>query len=177
MSPFHAALGPSFNTLDRALQRFHQGEATRVFRGRASVEHGGSALARAGIRMGGFPPVRQDRPFTITVTRQDDSEIWTRDFDGFITRSSLRYDAARGMIVERLDNVTCGLSLHLEDGGLHVGVARLWLMGLPVPQALLPRSRSREWENAEGAVCFDINAHLPGGGLMIRYHGKIRPAD
>lgn len=177
MAVFDRALGARFADLPGALRGFHAGPTRRVFKGTASVEHGQGALARFGVMLGGFPPAGQNVPLTVTVHQVREGEHWQRDFGGHVMRSALRYDTRRGQIAERLGLAVCGLTLRLEAAQLHVDVARLTVLGVPLPGALRPRSTSREWEDAQGAFCFDIGAHLPGAGQIIRYHGRLFAAS
>ncbi len=175
MSVFAHALGPDFARLAPALQQFHAGTTPRHFIGQATIEHGHSIVAQAGIRLGGFPPPGHDIPFAITVTTTEQGENWARDFDEHKTGSTLRYDPARQQIIENLGHVTCALSLSTDAGQLQVAVTELWVFGLPIPTTLIPRSTSREWQDETGAFCFDIGARLPGDALLIRYHGRLMP--
>lgn len=173
MSVFASALGARFADLPRALRCFHAGAPSRRFVGEADVEHGPGMVARLGTAMGGFPPPGRDMPFAIAIGETDRGERWERDFGGHQTRSTLRHDAARGLIVEKLGLATCGLTLRVQAGVLHIDVARLWLGGVALPGPLTPRSVSREWQDAEGRFRFDIAAYLSGGGLLIRYRGHL----
>jgi len=175
MSVFAQALGTAYTRLPPALQHFHAGGMPRYFTGRATIEHGHSVAAKIGIRLGGFPPQGRDVPFAITISKTTQGESWSRDFNGHMTGSTLRYDPAHQQIIERLGRVTCALSLRVEAITLEVDVARLWIFGVPVPTFLVPRSNSRELQNETGAICFDIGAQLPGGATLIRYHGQLMP--
>lgn len=175
MSVFAQALGGAFGGLPQSLQNFHAGRVRRQYVGQANIEHGRSLLARASIRMANFPPPGQGVALKVTVSETEQGEDWTRDFDGHVTTSSLRFDADRGQIVEELGRITCLLSVTLIADHLHVGIEGARIAGLPVPQRLVPLSKSREWQDESGAFCFDIGAHMPGGTPLIRYVGYLVP--
>jgi hypothetical protein len=172
MSPFALALGADFEALPQVVRRFHDGTA-RQWRGVATITHGQGVLARLGIRLGGFPKPGREIPFTISVSPEGATERWTRNFDGHILRSTLRYDPIHDQVQERFGPITCAMSLHRRGDTLQVRVAGMWVFGVPIPMRLVPRSDAVEGQTANNAFAFDIGASLPGGAPLIRYRGEV----
>ena len=173
VTPVYVAnLGPAFDRLPPALRAFHAGPG--LWSGRADIERGQGAMTALILRLGGFPPEGRGVPVRIEVHHDAPGERWVRDFAGHRTVSHLRLDRESAP-VERFGPVTCRLQLDPEEDGLSVGVTAAWVFGiLPVPGPLMPESRSREYADSEGMYRFDIAAHGPGGGLLIRYRGWLR---
>jgi len=127
------------------------------------------------LRAAGFPPNGQDVPVHIKISCNGESWVWVRDFGGHETRSNLRFDYRSGCVREQFGTLAVWLRPELHDTGLHIGIKRLTVLGLPVPQRLLPRSTTREWQDEEGRFRFDVAASAPGLGLLIRYQGWLTP--
>ena len=56
---------------------------------------------------------------------------------------------------------------------LVVDVADMWVLGVPLTRALIPRSASREWQDDDKGFCFDISAFISESGLLVRYEGYV----
>lgn len=63
----------------------------------------------------------------------------------------------------------------MKNGSMHLPVKRGWFLGIPLPRFLLPVSNSREYAY-DGMFHFDVALSAPlGGGLIVRYRGKLTP--
>ena len=157
----------------KVLRAFHQ-RGGGHYSGCAQVQSG-NGLARLLTRILGFPLAGTEVPFSIEINPVDGGEahIWNRHFGPSTTRSSLRYDAQRGCVVESFGPVLIDLDLEVEDAMLRVQVLRARLFGMVLPGFLTPMSAAREFVTPEGRFGFDIAGHLPGVGLLIRYCGEF----
>lgn len=173
LPPFKTALGGAFNDLAPILQRFHGDDGTRHFAGRVRVEHGRGILPALAIRLGKFPPPSGDIDITILVTPTATGERWDRYFGPHHTGSDLRYDPVTKQVFERFGALSCALSLRPDTGGLQVSIGSAHLLGVPLPQVLTPHSISKEWQDDQGRMCFDVAAYLGADRLLIRYNGWL----
>lgn len=99
--------------------------------------------------------------------------IWNRDFDGHGLTSLLRRDGE--VLQERIGPIRLAMALYALDGNLCVDVVGATLYGVPLPRSILPQSQSIEYDDL-GRLGFDISASVPGLGLLVRYHGWLKPA-
>jgi len=170
---FQAVLGDKWRDLPPCIQRLHSVRGVESFSGRARVTRGRGLLARLAARLIGFPSEGEDVPVTVIKTRTPAGEIWERNFAGRRMRSMLTPSVRPQHCCERFGPFTFELELPVEDGALHFYVRRGWLLGVPLPSLLLPRSCSREFA-ADGAFHFDVGLYAPvTGGLIVRYQGRL----
>jgi len=172
---FRRALAERWWALPPAVRAFHSVARVQDFRGVATIARGTTPVARLAAWLFGFPPAAEEVPLTVRIATSATGEVWTRDFGGRTLRSRCLPSAAPYRYRESFGPLTCELDLQVVGGCMHVLVRRGWLLGIPMPRPLLPRSESREFESG-GAFGFDIAAFAPfGGGLIVRYRGWLRP--
>jgi hypothetical protein len=172
---FQAALGDKWHELPPCIQRVHAGQGKESFSGRAHVTRGRGLVAALAAWLLGLPTAGEDVPLTVTMTRTPDGEIWDRIFAGRRLRSVLTPSPRPGHLRERFGPATYELELPVADAALHFPVRRGWLLGVPMPPALLPQSCTREFA-VDGTFHFDVGLYAPlTGGLIVRYRGCLRP--
>lgn len=176
---FRHVLGSAFARLPASVQASHEVTAVTVFSGRAEVCRGSSPLARLIAVVFRFPVATPDVAVTVTKTRTDSGErgcgeIWERCFGRRRFRSRLAERGGR--MTERFGPFVFALDLTVCEGELHYPVVSGRVFGLPVPRALLPVSRAREFER-DGMFHFDVSMYTPFGGLIVRYRGSLRRAS
>ena len=67
------------------------------------------------------------------------------------------------------------LELPVEDAVLHFVGGAGWLLGIPLPSLMLPRSCTRV-SAVDGVFHFDVGLYaLLSGGLIVRYRGCLKP--
>lgn len=171
---FQSALAERWNELSPIARRTHCVRDMESFSGLASVERGGSPLARVAGWLFGFPEAGMDIPLTVTKTRTDKGEMWERNFGGTVFRSRLT-PSREYHFREQFGPFTFELELPVTDGTMYLSVRRGWFLGIPVPKFLLPSSDSREYVE-DGVFRFDVGLSAPsGGGLIVRYRGTVSP--
>lgn len=153
------------------VREFH-GTIQGDFDGRVTVTKG-AGLAGWLAALFGFPPSMQDRPMRLSVRQFAGVSIWNRDFDGHGLTSLLRRDGE--VLQERIGPIRLAMALYALDGNLCVDVVGATLYGVPLPRSILPQSQSIEYDDL-GRLGFDISASVPGLGLLVRYHGWLKPA-
>ena len=79
--------------------------------------------------------------------------------------------------MERFGPFAFDLTLTPEDDALVYRVAGWRCLGLPLPRALAPTTRTHEAVDADGRFVFDVEIGLPGLGRMVRYRGWLTRAD
>jgi hypothetical protein len=172
---FQAALADRWDALPPAVQRLHSVRGTESFTGRARVVRGRSPIARLAAWLLGFPRAGDDVPLRLTLTCLPHGEAWERSFDGRRLRSRLLPSPRRYCYRERFGAFTFEQALPVKDGVMRLRVRRGWLLGVPLPSLLLPRSCASECA-VDGRFQFDIGIHLPvSGALVVRYQGSLAP--
>jgi hypothetical protein len=86
----------------------------------------------------------------------------------------LRDGEGAGHIHERFGVMGFDINLQRTQDQLHFPVISGTLLGIPLPNWLLPRSEAMETAE-DGRFQFDIKISLPGIGLLVRYHGWLEP--
>lgn len=168
---FACVPGLDLASLPASIRASHAVFHTRVLSGRARVERGRGVFARLLSTVFGFPAGSEDIEVEVTKTREDDHETWRRRFGSREFESRLRI--ARGRMRERFGAFEFELDLHIANASLHFPVRRGWLLGLPLPRWLLPRSEAREFVE-DGRFRFDVAIEAPLGiGRMVRYRGWL----
>ncbi|MGL5010261.1 MAG: DUF4166 domain-containing protein, partial [Paracoccaceae bacterium] len=155
-------------------QDLHAVMDQRRWQGRAQVTRGTSLLAKLIATIMRFPPATADTPLTVTMVREGEAEVWTRNFNGRRFRSTLRI--RHGQMTERFGLMTFTIGLNVRDNTLHYPVTAGRIAGLPLPRALLPRSDATETADGPRAR-FDVALSLPLIGAIVRYQGWLEPAS
>lgn len=122
----------------------------------------------------GLPEAAADVPVTVTFVPERRGERWTRNFGGkvFTSVQSVGTGRDQNLLVERFGIARVSLALVLDQDRL-VFVPRRWsLLGISMPDRLLPSGSSFETEK-HGRFCFDITIHVPFVGLIVAYHGTL----
>lgn len=170
-----AALGEAMNALPAALARVHRPRPVLHMVGTAEVEAGETWFARRIARLAGFPDASGTFPIAVTMrVVAHGRETWERRIGPTVLRSTL---AALGkdLIEERVGIACFNMRLVADAQGLAMTVVSGRIGRVPIPQALLPRSRARETER-DGEFHFDVPIALPLLGRMVRYAGMLAPA-
>ncbi len=175
--PFWHAITAGRLDVAEGVMAFHDGLGTKHYMGDCDITLGRNPLVRALLRIAGFPAEGQGVPVRLTLITSPEGAEWIRDFDGHITRSVMRWSVPSQRVTERFGPFAIDMSFGAENRSLLVHIARLRCLGLPIPGVLCPRSETREYMDAAGRFCFDVSAHLPWFGLLIRYHGRVLPID
>ncbi|HIP23795.1 MAG TPA: DUF4166 domain-containing protein [Rhodobacteraceae bacterium] len=174
MGVFIQALGESFHSLPAAVQAFHSA-GNRRYAGLADITRSRSPYGALILKLAGFPPAGSAVPVTVIVKETATAELWTRDFSGHFTRSSIRFTGTAGIIEERLGPLTLRMRLTASPKGLHYGILSASIFGLKAPRFLLPKSDTWETADSAGNFHFSVTATAFLAGRIIHYQGSLAP--
>lgn len=175
MTPIFArALGEAtFAALPAPVRRLHQGGS---FRGEATIDGPGTALARVCARLLRFPPPGTTVPLRLDIVADEHGESWTRHFGMHRMASRLQLSRHGHAIVERLGAFAVEMEASGTSEGMTLAVRRWSGLGIPLPPRAAPRGHAREATDNAGRFTFDIAVDLPFGlGRLVRYRGWLAP--
>ncbi|MDH4049314.1 MAG: DUF4166 domain-containing protein [Gammaproteobacteria bacterium] len=168
-------LGSRWLELPQALRDLHDVRESSDWSGQASVTRGSSPLARLIATIVGFPPAGSTMPVQVTLTRDDDKEVWKRNFDGHRFCSELtagQMGAYANLFRERFGPVRIGMALVTDNGKLYL-LPKCWqFFGIPMPDCLLPRGRMLEYVE-DGRFRFHVEIGFPLIGHVVTYSGWL----
>jgi hypothetical protein len=170
---YRRLLGPAFDRLPQRVRELHDFTGVSIWEGRAGVERGHSLAARIAAALTSLPPEGDNQPLRVTFRARDEQEIWGRQFGAAIFRS-VQYRSG-GLLHERVGPTTFVFTPLASEDGLTLRLDGFRLLGVPLPRALHPVVRTFEHEQ-EGRYHFEVEAHLPLFGLLIRYAGWLERA-
>ncbi|MEX0957056.1 MAG: DUF4166 domain-containing protein [Rhizobiaceae bacterium] len=132
--------------------------------GEAIVKRGHGPAARFIAWVVRFPTAGR-HPLHVAFTERDGLETWTREFGPYCFTS--RLSERDGRLVERFGPLQFRFDLPSDDKGLVMEMRGWSCFGVPLPMALAPRSRAREWQK-DGRFRFDVLVALPIVGPIVR---------
>jgi len=169
-SLFERLLGDDLMTLPSTLRRIHDGSATKVWSGRCEVERGKSWLAALMANILSLPSSGTDVSISVAITASADREVWARNFDGHLMRSTLI--AENSYLSEQLGPVRLIFALHVVDNEIQWQLQGVRYLGIPLPTRLFASTHARECIE-DGRYTFDVHVSLPVVGLLVRYRGWL----
>ena len=167
---YRRLLGAAFDTLPARVRELHDLAGVSVWQGRAKVERGRSLVARIAATLSSLPPEGDDQPLRVTFAAVGDKEIWARQFGKALFRS-VQYERG-GLLRERVAVSTFVFAATATANGLSLRLDGFRLLGVPMPPMLHPAVDTFESER-DGRYQFEVEAHLPLFGLLIRYSGWL----
>lgn len=170
---FKQALGESFAKLPEPIKELHNQFGNHVYEGRADIKAPTGILGRIASKIVGFPGGAADIPVKVSITGDEKSETWVREFDGQAFSSCLSVDQD-GFVQERFGPLNLRLGLELRDNKLLYPVIRGRLFGfIPFPLFLLPQSISHEEVDEKERFVFDVLLKFRFGGRIAHYQGWL----
>jgi Domain of unknown function (DUF4166)/Saccharopine dehydrogenase NADP binding domain len=173
---YRQILGSAFDALPPTVRQLHDSASSRHWSGTAQIVRGKGLLARLIASIVGFPKSGNDIPVTVAFSPRDGGEIWTRTFArrSFSSFQTPGTNRDRHLLVERFGKMSFALALVIDNERLYF-VPRGWsLLGVPMPDFLLPRGNSFEAEQ-NGQFQFDVTIEVPWVGLLVAYRGSLTP--
>ena len=168
-SLYRRVMGAHYDRLPETVRRMHHVCGDGGASGEATVTGGKNVLARVIARLMRFPPAGC-HALHVSFAEHDGVERWTRSFGANSFTSQL--SEHRGRLVERFGPLRFLFDLPADESGLEMHIRGWSFLGLPLPLALAPRSRAREWQE-HGRFRFDVPIALPLIGLIVHYSGWL----
>jgi len=174
---YERVMGRGCLALPECVRQMHRVAGDSGAQGEAVVEGPATFAARA-IRKLMNCPEPGSYSLHVSFAERDGKEVWTRDFGGKTFQSEL--SERRGRLVERFGPLRVAFDLPVagvgssKGNGLEMKLRGWSVFGLPLPLALAPRSRAKEWDE-RGVFQFETPIELPLIGLVIHYRGWLKP--
>jgi hypothetical protein len=164
-------MGERYHALPEMVRKIHHVCGDSGVSGEATVTHGKSRLARLVAWLMRFPPSGH-HPLHVSFAERDGIERWTRSFGSHSFTSHL--SERNGRLIERFGPLRFQFDLPSDGQGLEMHIRGWSCLGLPLPLALAPQSRAREWQEGD-RFRFDVPIALPLVGLVVHYSGWLKP--
>ncbi len=172
---FLRVLGGDFAILPTPIRVLHSCQSPTKFAGQSDVDGGATFVARLIARMVGFPKTQKAIPVEVTLDANEEREIWVRTFGRKSFSSVLRQGSNPGEVIERFGPLHFTIALKVLDGTLLYPAIGAKLFGLiPIPNFLLPVSKTCEYVDDKGRFNFDVDISLAPFGRIVRYRGWLR---
>ena len=170
-SIYQRLLGPDFDALPAPLRSFHAAKGQHRFEGRYSARGPTTRPAKLLARLLGLPGPVEDQAFSFELSADEQQEVWQRHFTGKTMRSCMRLQG--GGLVEQLGPLRFHFTLAVQGPELVMLLQAVRLLGLlRCPRWLLPAIVARE-KASSGRLHFDVEARMPGLGLLAAYSGHL----
>lgn len=170
---YRRVMGNRFDQLPQAVRRMHEVLRDGGASGEADVLGAANAFGALVARIMRFPRAGRHK-LHVTFTERDGEERWVRNFGGASFASRLSQDGHT--LVERFGPLRFTFDLPSDYHGLEMVMTRWSFWRLPLPLALAPRSRAREWEE-DSVFHFDVPVALPLLGRIVHYRGWLKPCE
>ena len=165
---FPSLLGAAYGGLPEPIARLHR-RGTSSYAGEVVVERGRGWLSRSCAAAARLPPAFAG-PIRVDIEVDGARECWSLRVAGHVMRSRLW--GRGGLLYERLGLLTFAFRLSVADERLVWNVARVRVLGLPLPARWFGAVSAVE-SVVEGQYRFDVRAALPLIGLLVHYRGWL----
>jgi hypothetical protein len=166
---FQRVLGDEFENLWPAVRTLHLATGHRRYAGEVEVRRGAHLLARLFSWATRLPPAGQGA-VEVEIQADAQQEKWIRRIGGRAMPS--RQWQQDGLLCEQLGLARFGFRLTVEQGVLVWRVARVSVLGVPLPARWFCEVLARESER-DGRYRFDVYAAMPLAGLLVHYQGWL----
>ena len=170
------ALGQkAFAALPSRVREFHVQAGGRPWVGEAEITGNSGLCARAIRWCVGFPEPGGRVSAEVRTRITGEGVMWQRTFGQRTFRSTLSADPAPGVVRERFGMLTFRLHLSSTPDGIAWPIVGWYVIGIPMPMLLAPRSDTLEGVDGQGRYAFDMAVSLPLVGQLVRYRGWLMP--
>jgi saccharopine dehydrogenase-like NADP-dependent oxidoreductase len=168
---FRRLLGRRFADLPPCVRVVHDGQARKIFAGKALARVGRNPVARIARRLLNLPsPGRSD--VQVTIAPDSRGETWTRQFGASQFASYLTDTKQLGEFEEHFGWLRFVFRLECSPRGVRWTLMRWNLGGLPLPRSFAPLIHARA-EAAEGRYRFSVVVSHRFIGLLFAYRGSL----
>ncbi len=169
-SLYERVLGPSYERLPAAVQRFHRLQGRSVLKGWVQTQAPSSLPARLLAFCLGTPRRASSGPLSFELEASAEAECWTRHFPTRTMTSRMRFVAGR--IQEQLGAARLTFGLSVADGKLKMELEGLRFLGVPCPRWLMPQVVAEEI-GRDDRLHFRVAANVPLLGRVAGYDGYL----
>jgi Domain of unknown function (DUF4166) len=169
---YRRVLGAGFDVLPARVRELHDLDGKQAWSGRASVVRGTSLPSRIAAAISGLPPEGSDQMLRVTFEPVGETEIWCRQFGRSLFRS-IQFERG-SFLYERVGPTTFVFTPLASSEELALRLDGFRVLGVPLPRFLHPTVHTFERER-DGRYEFQVEAHLPLFGLLVRYAGWLEP--
>ena len=163
-------MGESYGRLAPEVQQFHRLAGKHTLHGRVEVHAPQSVLARLLALFLGTPRTATEGTIKFELDAHPSGETWTRHFPSKNMTSHLQL--VDGQLIEKLGAARLIFELSGSNGQLNMHLRRLYFLGIPCPNWLMPRVIAVE-TGRDGRLYFHVRAEVPGVGLVASYQGYL----
>ena len=170
--------GEGFTRLHPKLQELHRDGG--VVRGIARLQYGsglGGWIGRRFTQRIGIDPRLHEVELEVRIYSDAEVLHWDRRFGrGAAVKSEFRPIGSwpTGYWIERTGAVQIALRVDTSNGGWRWQAFRVWICGVRVPLALLPRVAAYKFMRDDRYV-FHVELSMPVLGSMFSYSGELEP--
>lgn len=171
---YRTVMGGEFDAMPSITRAIHNPDPERRFVGRAQVRRGQNWLARLLASWLKLPRAGDGVPIEVTITRDGEQDIWTRNFDGEVFQSrQFGEETSNGKrLMETIGPITTRLRIEARHDGLNLHAERAFWHGVTLPHWLTPKVHASERAYG-GAHLFDVSVSLPLIGQVMAYRGRL----
>ncbi len=171
---FREIFGPRFDDMPKVWRVFHSVSAKHCYHGEAEVVRGKGVLIKMLSWVLKLPPTSRV-PVVLTVEKHNQTEVWRRQFgaSAFSTALSLANGETSFCLYETYFPFRFCVALDVEKTKVHWSLHDWWFLGVRLPKALMPISKTIEYIDEEGHYAFDINLRIRFLGPLIAYRGWL----
>ena len=171
---YRNVMGAAFDAMPAITRAVHNPDPERHFVGRAQIRRGTNWLARQVANWLKLPQPGDGVPIEVTIWRDGEDDVFTRNFDGSIFESrQFGEDTADGKrLMETIGPITTRLRIEARHDGLNLHAERAYWLGIALPGWLTPTVHASERAYG-GAHLFDVSVSLPLIGQLMAYRGRL----
>ncbi len=162
-----------FDRLPDAVKSFHAQTVETTWEGRATVQRGTNIPSRMIGAVFGFPKSSNNANCVVTITPDENGELWVRNFDGARFSSRQMKGKRPDEIVEQFGPFRFDVQFERVDDRLNLRPVGWSLLRVRLPLRLCPNGPAFENER-EGKFCFNVEIKAPFVGLIVAYSGWLR---
>ncbi len=174
---YELVMGEAYAKLPATVQNLHRTGNGHTFAGQCNITRGRNPLSHIVAAIVGFPKSGENIPVAITVTPDDNGEMWIRDFGGQTFQSYHSQGTGRWarLVTERFGPVAIHMAILEENGKLRIATQGWSIFGLTLPKFLKPGGDVYEAQDAQGRFIFHVDLHAPIFGRLCKYEGWLTP--
>ena len=163
-----------FDEMPKVWRQFHTVSGNHCYHGKAEVVRGRGLLTGVLAWLLKLPPTSHV-PIELTIEKSNQGEVWCRQFGAY--NFSTLLSPAKGetplCLYETYFPFRFCVALQVDEASVQWTLYDWWFLGVKLPKALVPISKTIEYVDNEGRYAFDIDLHIRFLGPLIAYKGWL----